>query len=290
MIEVVDSLAEARAVLRRGPAPTALVATMGALHAGHQSLITAARARAAQVAVTVFVNPLQFNNPEDLARYPRTLEADVAACAEAGADLVIAPSVEDVYPTWPELPPTEVHVGPLGSVLEGASRPGHFNGMATVVVALLAALQPDLALFGEKDLQQLAIVRQVVRDLHLPVEIVGVATSREPDGLARSSRNVRLSPEAREAATALWQALRRAQARLDREPQVRGVDLEAEMAAVLLNAGPLVEPDYAVALDAETLAPHPGPVGTAKVALAVAAVVGGVRLIDNLADATASQA
>jgi len=185
-----DALDRARAAGRT----VGLVPTMGALHAGHTSLIARARAECDVVAVTIFVNPLQFGDPGDIAAYPRTLEHDLAACAEAGADLVFAPSVCEMYPGWPAPPATTVSVRGVSDDWEGASRPGHFDGVATVVAKLFSVAGRCRAYFGLKDFQQLAVVRQLTEDLALPVELVGCPIVREPDGLALSSRNVRLSP------------------------------------------------------------------------------------------------
>ncbi|MFE6778733.1 pantoate--beta-alanine ligase [Streptomyces sp. NPDC057702] len=190
------------------PGRTAVVMTMGALHRGHASLIRAARARVGDeglVTVTVFVNPLQFGAGEDLDRYPRTLEADLEVAAEAGADIVLAPPVADVYPGGE--PEVRIAAGPTGERYEGASRPGHFDGVLTVVAKLLHLTRPDVAFFGEKDAQQLALIRRMVTDLNFPVHIVGVPTVREPDGLALSSRNRYLSPAERGTALALSRAL-----------------------------------------------------------------------------------
>lgn len=184
----------------------AVVMTMGALHDGHQALLRAARAGADHVVVTIFVNPLQFGPNEDLDRYPRTLEADLARCAQAGVDLVFVPDVAELYPTGE--PQVRVNPGPLGERLEGASRPGFFHGVLTVVLKLLHLVRPHVAYFGEKDYQQLTLVRQMVRDLDLDVEIVGVPTVREPDGLALSSRNRYLSAQERATALRLSAALR----------------------------------------------------------------------------------
>ncbi|MFF2652467.1 pantoate--beta-alanine ligase [Streptomyces sp. NPDC058045] len=188
----------------------AVVMTMGALHEGHASLVRAARALAGprgsgEVVVTVFVNPLQFGAGEDLDRYPRTLDADLEIAEQAGADVVFAPSAEEVYPGG--TPQVTIAAGPTGGRLEGASRPGHFDGVLTVVAKLLHLTAPDAALYGQKDAQQLALIRRMVRDLNFPVEIVAVPTAREPDGLARSSRNRYLSPAERRTALALSQAL-----------------------------------------------------------------------------------
>ncbi|MEU2307684.1 pantoate--beta-alanine ligase [Streptomyces misionensis] len=186
----------------------AVVMTMGALHEGHASLIRAARRIAGpdgEVVVTVFVNPLQFGAGEDLDRYPRTLEADLKVAEQAGADAVFAPSVDEVYPGGD--PQVRITAGPMGERLEGASRPGHFDGMLTVVAKLLHLTRPDVALYGQKDAQQLALIRRMVRDLNFGIEIVAVPTAREADGLALSSRNRFLSPDERRTALALSRAL-----------------------------------------------------------------------------------
>ncbi|MFJ4571331.1 pantoate--beta-alanine ligase [Streptomyces sp. NPDC088846] len=195
--------------------PRAVVMTMGALHEGHATLIRTARAAAGpdgQVVVTVFVNPLQFGEAADLERYPRTLEADLAVAGAAGADAVFAPSVEEVYPGGE--PQVRISAGPMGERLEGASRPGHFDGMLTVVAKLLHLTRPDAAFYGQKDAQQLALIRRMVRDLNFPVEIVGAETVREPDGLALSSRNRFLDAGERRTALALSRALFAARDRL----------------------------------------------------------------------------
>src|SRR5437867_2197599 len=182
----------------------ALVPTMGALHAGHASLFELARKRADRVWASIFVNPTQFDDPRDLAAYPRTQAADLALCRDAGVDLVFTPDADEIYPPGAQ---TVVEVGALAAPLCGAARPGHFRGVATVVAKLLCAAKPHVAVFGEKDYQQLAVIRQLARDLLLDVEIVGAPTMREPDGLALSSRNRHLDPEARGQAVALVRAL-----------------------------------------------------------------------------------
>src|SRR4051794_25488724 len=190
--ESVAALRDLRAAL---PGPVALVPTMGALHEGHRALVRAARERAGSVVVSVFVNPTQFAPGEDFDRYPRTWDADLAALAEEGADIVFHPPVDEVYP--PGAVGVTVDPGPLGSVLEGAVRPGHFTGVLTVVAKLFGLVRPDLALFGEKDYQQLTLIRAMARELALGVEVVGVPTVREEDGLALSSRNQYLAREQR---------------------------------------------------------------------------------------------
>ncbi|MEV0009260.1 pantoate--beta-alanine ligase [Streptomyces sp. NPDC051840] len=209
------STAELEALGRADGAARAVVMTMGALHEGHATLIRAARAAAGpegQVVVTVFVNPLQFGEAADLDRYPRTLDADLAVASAAGADAVFAPSVDEVYPGGE--PQVRITAGPMGERLEGASRPGHFDGMLTVVAKLLHLTRPDAAFFGQKDAQQLALVRRMVRDLNFGIDIVAVPTVRDPDGLALSSRNRFLSAEERRTALALPRALFAARDRL----------------------------------------------------------------------------
>ncbi|MFF9843624.1 pantoate--beta-alanine ligase [Streptomyces sp. NPDC013740] len=206
----------------KGDGRRAVVMTMGALHEGHATLVRAARERVGPtgtVVVTVFVNPLQFGAGEDLDRYPRTLDADLALAREAGADTVFAPGVDEVYPGGE--PQVRITAGPMGERLEGASRPGHFDGMLTVVAKLLHLTGPDLAFFGQKDAQQLALIRRMVRDLNFPVEIVGVPTVRESDGLALSSRNRYLSDGERRTALALSRALFAARDRLAAQAALR---------------------------------------------------------------------
>ena len=214
------ALAHTRAELphaagRRQPrtaTPSAFVPTMGALHDGHASLMRVARERAGgPVVASVFVNPLQFGAGEDLDRYPRTLDLDLKICEREGVDIVFAPAVEEVYPSWPAQPSVTVEPGPLANVLEGRVRPGHFRGVLTVVAKLFGLVRPDVAVFGQKDYQQLVLIRQMVADLCLPVEIVGAETQREPDGLALSSRNRYLDEEQRVEAAVLHRALARAQ-------------------------------------------------------------------------------
>ncbi len=254
-----------------------LVPTMGALHAGHRSLIERAAAECDVVAVTVFVNPLQFDDAADLAAYPRDLDTDVALARSAGASMVFAPPVEEMYGAHPARIVSTVHVGGVSEGLEGASRPGHFDGVSTVVAKLFALSGRCRAYFGEKDFQQLAVVRRMVGDLSIPVTIVGCATVREVDGLALSSRNTRLSARERTAALALHRALvagRRCVERGVRDP----VRVTAAMTAVLV-AERLVTPDYAVVVDPDTLQCPTELSG--EVRLLVAARVGAVRLIDN---------
>jgi pantoate--beta-alanine ligase len=263
-----DELTAALAVPADGP--RAVVMTMGALHEGHAQLIRTARAQAEQVVVTIFVNPLQFGPNEDLDRYPRTLEADLEMCRAEGADIVFAPTPDVIYPGGNPL--VRIDPGPLGARLEGASRPGHFAGMLTVVHKLLQLTAPQLAFFGEKDFQQLVLIRRMVRDLDLPVQIIGVPTVRESDGLARSSRNRYLDQAQRAAALALSRALRagNAAAPKGRDAVLAAVERE-------LTADVLVVPDRVDLVDAETL--EDATTGPAR--LLLAARLGSTRLIDN---------
>ncbi|MDN3241852.1 pantoate--beta-alanine ligase [Glycomyces tritici] len=256
-------LAEARAAL---PGRVAVVPTMGALHNGHRTLIERAKEIADAVIVTVFVNPLQFRPNEDLDKYPRTLDADLAMCEAEGVDLVFAPSVIEMYPDGRD-GLTTVHAGPDGEILEGASRPGFFTGVLTVVSKLFHLTRPDAALFGEKDFQQLAMVRRMVRDLDMGIDVVAVATDREPDGLARSSRNVFLSEAERAAALAIPRAVEAAQASPD----------PLAAAQKTLAAEPGLDVDYVVVRATDLgEAPAQGPAR-----LLIAAKAGTTRLIDN---------
>ena len=249
-----------------------VVMTMGALHDGHRALMRLARAAADHVIVTIFVNPLQFGPNEDLDSYPRTLESDLVACEAEGVDLVFTPTRDVVYP---ERPLVTVSAGALGEVLEGATRPGHFDGVLTVVGKLLNLTRPDVAFFGQKDAQQLALIRRMVRDLDFGVEVVGVPTVREADGLALSSRNVYLSPEQRVTALALSRALRAGHA-----AGADGPEAVENAARAVLDAEPGLRLDYLALVDPDTLASldrsHEAGL------LAVAAWVGSTRLIDNV--------
>jgi pantoate--beta-alanine ligase len=263
-----DELTAALAAPADGP--RAVVMTMGALHDGHAQLIRTARQQAEQVLVTIFVNPLQFGPNEDLDRYPRTLDADLKICRREGADIVFAPTPDVVYPGGD--PSVRVDPGPLGARLEGASRPGHFAGMLTVVLKLLHLTAPQLAFFGEKDFQQLVLIRRMARDLDLPVQIVGVPTVREADGLARSSRNRYLDPAQRTAALALSRALAAGSAAASRGRAAVLAAVEQELAR-----DPLVVPDRIDLVDPDTL--EDATTGPAR--LLLAAKLGSTRLIDN---------
>jgi pantoate--beta-alanine ligase len=249
-----------------------VVLTMGALHAGHAALLDAARRDSDSLLATVFVNPTQFGPTEDLARYPRSLDADLALCAAHGADLVWAPAVADVYPDGD--PQVTVAPGPLGMELEGASRPTHFTGVLTVVAKFFALTRPDVSCFGEKDYQQLTLIRRMVRDLEFGVDVVGVPLVREPDGLALSSRNAYLSAADRVRALVLSRALH-----AGASAAARGPAAVLDAAHEVLAGEPTVHLDY-LELRAPDLGPAPAR-GTAR--LLVAAQVGGTRLIDNVA-------
>jgi pantoate--beta-alanine ligase len=261
---------------RRGLEGTvALVPTMGALHAGHMALVEEAKRRADKVAATIFVNPMQFGANEDLARYPRREANDARMLEEAGCDLLWLPSVEDIYPDGFA---TTVSVSSVSERWEGEARPGHFDGVATVVAKLLLSVRPDAALFGEKDFQQLAVIRRMVQDLAVPVQVVGVPTVREDDGLALSSRNAYLTAEERQQAAALLRSIARAC------DAIRSGAAVAEVLAAgrqeLEEAG-FSRVDYFALVDASTLEPLDRPQGEMR--LIAAAVIGTTRLIDNMA-------
>jgi pantoate--beta-alanine ligase len=271
-MKVVQTRAEFAAVRASLAGPVGLVPTMGALHAGHVALLQAARMDCAAVVTTNFVNPMQFGPSEDLTRYPRTLDADLSLCEQAGVDVVWAPAVEDVYRNG-DLQVT-VEPGPLGDELEGEVRPGHFTGVLTVVAKFLNLVRPDRAYFGEKDYQQLTLIGRLVDDLDLAIEIVGVPTVREPDGLALSSRNVYLGPDERRRALALSRALFAGQASAG-----DGAVAVITMATGVLAAEPAIAVDYLELRGADLGAvPEHGPAR-----LLVAARVGATRLIDNVA-------
>ncbi len=269
--DLLPTLARVREDARR----IGFVPTMGALHAGHASLIREARARGDFVVASIFVNPKQFGPSEDFTRYPRDIERDAALAEEAGADLLFAPDADEIYPAGFS---TSVDVGSLGAILEGASRPGHFRGVATVVLKLFHLVAPDASYFGEKDAQQLAVIRRMVRDLHLPIEIIGLPTVRDPDGLAMSSRNVYLSADERSAALRIPAALGDA-----RDACRRGERSAVTLREIILerlgrDGG--VALDYVALVDPATFALLP--LVDREALLVIAARVSNTRLIDNL--------
>ncbi len=275
---LVRTIAEARVAVRRAKREgkrVGFVPTMGYLHEGHLRLVDLCRERADYCAVSVFVNPAQFGPGEDYERYPRDLERDRRLLEARGVDLLFAPSVEEMYP---EPPLIRFQIEKLADHLCGPRRPGHFPGVLLVVTKLFHILEPDVAVFGQKDLQQLVIVKRLVRDLNFPVEIVAGPTVREPDGLAMSSRNEYLSPKEREKATVLYRALQRAKALVEGGERSAAAVLAAMRDVIERVEG--VRLDYVEAVELETLQPVERLEG--RVALAVAAFVGPARLIDNL--------
>ncbi|WP_152365229.1 pantoate--beta-alanine ligase [Microlunatus speluncae] len=274
-MKVVHSIHELELIRAQlGDAQVGLVPTMGALHPGHMSLVDLARKVCDVVVVSIFVNPLQFGPEEDYARYPRPLQHDLDICEQAGVELVFNPGVTDLFPAQRQV---TVQAGPLGSVFEGSARPGHFDGMLTVVLKLLNLVQPTMSIFGRKDAQQLASVKRMVTDLNVDVEIVQAPIIREPDGLAMSSRNQYLSPPDRQSATAIWRALEAASTEVTASAAKRAATEVLDAAAA---ANPNFVLDYAEVVDPETFAvlddEDSGPA-----LLATAATVGATRLIDN---------
>lgn len=278
-VQVITTASELVSAARVGSGPRAVVMTMGALHDGHAELMREARrlvGRGGSVIATVFVNPTQFGAGEDFERYPRTLQSDVDLAGEAGADVVFAPDAKEVYGPARGFASDSVTVdaGPLGEILEGASRPGHFRGVLTVVAKLMGLTRPDIALYGEKDYQQLILIRRMARDLSMPVEIVGVPTVREPDGVARSSRNRYLSEAERATAQALPRALEAAAA-----AAAQGAHAAIAAGKAVITTGGGIDLDYLVVTDPELgAAPARG-----EARILIAATVGATRLIDNRA-------
>ncbi|GAB3960754.1 pantoate--beta-alanine ligase [Spirosoma harenae] len=252
------------------------VPTMGALHEGHLALIEAARRENDVVVSSIFVNPVQFNNPDDLARYPRTLDEDCKKLESAGCDVVFAPSVEEMYPQQPLL---KINFGELETILEGAFRPGHFNGVGIVVSKLFNIVQPDRAYFGQKDLQQVAVIRRLIHDLSFPIELIRCPTLREDDGLAMSSRNRNLTPDERQQAPALFQALTMARDLLNQGKSA----LQAQEAVLDFFANyPAFRLEYVDVVNADTLQSVQEVLAPGQTAICLAAHLGKVRLIDNL--------
>jgi pantoate--beta-alanine ligase len=275
VIETIAAYSETLDAIRMSGRTVGVVPTMGALHEGHRSLIRRAAAECDVVAVSIFVNPSQFNDQTDFVRYPRSIEADLELAADAGADLVFAPEVNEMYPTGEAI--VRVDPGVLGNGLEGSNRPGHFSGVATVVTKLFALFGATRAYFGEKDYEQLVLVRRLAVDLSFAVEVVGCATVREPSGLALSSRNQRLSSEQRRAAPVIYQALVAARDLLEAGSSL---ELAHEVMRGILAREPLCTVHYAEVRDALSLE---SPRADARDLRAlVAASFGDVRLIDNL--------
>ena len=254
----------------------ALVPTMGALHEGHLALIEQARQENDVVVCSIFVNPVQFNNPDDLARYPRTLDADQSLLESAGCDVLFAPAADEMYPEQPTL---TLNFGELETVMEGAMRPGHFNGVGIVVAKLFNIVQPHRTYFGQKDLQQVAVVRRLIRDLSFPVELIRFPTVREADGLALSSRNRNLSPTERQQAPALYEALTMAHELLH-----EGQSVTRAKATVMgfFADRPGFQLEYIEITNADTLQPVTEVLAPGQTALCIAVYLGNIRLIDNL--------
>ncbi len=253
-----------------------LVPTMGALHNGHLTLVDTAREAGDLVVASIFVNPVQFNNPDDLARYPRTVETDCQMLEAAGCDVVFAPSVAEMYPEPPAL---RLNFGELETVMEGTFRPGHFNGVGIVVAKLFNIVQPHRAYFGQKDLQQVAVVRRLIHDLSFPIELIRCPTVREVDGLAMSSRNRNLTPDERELAPALHQALT-----LAHDLLTEGQSTAQAKAAVtgFFSNNPNFRLEYVEIVNADTLQPAGEVLAPGQTAICLAAYLGKVRLIDNI--------
>lgn len=252
------------------------VPTMGALHAGHISLIEASKQENNLTVCSIFVNPTQFNNPEDLKKYPRTLEKDSEMLQSVDCDVVFAPSAEEMYPSLPQM---KFDFGSLETVMEGKFRPGHFNGVGIVVSKLFHIVKPDRAYFGLKDLQQVAVIRRMVSDLSFDLEIIPCATLREADGLAMSSRNMRLSAEARALAPNIYKALQFAKDKLQGGASAKETQ---NAVASFFSTIPAIEPEYFEIADFDTLEPIAEARTQGKTAVCIAAFLGGVRLIDNM--------
>jgi pantoate--beta-alanine ligase len=274
VLRILRSRAELREALADAPRPVGLVPTMGWLHEGHRALIQRARAENRATVVSIFVNPRQFGDPADLEKYPRSEARDIAMCTEEGVDLVFAPSVEEIYPPGFD---TTVKVGAVAQMLEGAARPGHFDGVATVVAILFDLVGAEHAYFGQKDAQQLLVIRRMALDLALPTEVIAHPTVREPDGLAMSSRNVHLSPEERAAAPVIHRALLAARSLRERGERSAEV-LRSEMRRVLASER-LARPEYVSVADGTTLEELETLERPAILSMAVR--FGSTRLIDN---------
>ena len=273
-IRDIGQLGSALIALRAGGKRVALVPTMGALHAGHLSLVEEAKRQADRVIATIFINPLQFGEGEDLERYPRQEKEDSVALDRAGCDLLWVPAPEQIYPAGFS---TKVSVAGLTNRWEGEARPGHFDGVTTVVAKLFNAIRPDIALFGEKDFQQLAVIRRMTADLNMGVQIIAVPTMRDGDGLALSSRNSYLSEDERARALALPRAMQKAAEAIEEGEPVNGAIAEARKALDDAGFAPI---DYVALVDEATLEPLHSPVG--RMRLIAAATIGRTRLIDNV--------
>ena len=293
-MKIARTIAECRRALAALPRPLGLVPTMGALHDGHLALVHSARERCASVVASLFVNPTQFGRGEDFEKYPRDEARDFALFEQAGVDVLFAPAAAEMYPPGAA---TTVHISgplgenPLGEAFEGAQRPGHFDGVATVVSALFAIVAPDVACFGQKDAQQLAVIRRLTADLHLPVEIVAVETVREPDGLARSSRNVYLTPEQRATAPALYRALLAGRAAAgepadDATPAAAATPADVIAATTATLAATSFAVDYVAVVDGDSFVSESS-IGPRSLLIA-AARLGATRLLDNIFLATSA--
>ena len=292
-MKIVRTISECRRELAVLPRPLGLVPTMGALHDGHLTLVHGAGERCSSIVASLFVNPTQFGQGEDFEKYPRDEARDLALFEQAGVDVLFAPTGAEMYPAGAA---TTVHIsGPLGEAFEGAQRPGHFDGVATVVSALLAIVAPDAAYFGQKDAQQLAVIRRLTADLHLPVQVVAVETVREPDGLARSSRNVYLTPEQRAVAPALYRALLAGRAAAVGQAKAAGRAAAGEPAATSADAAapadviaaatatlaaPSFAVDYVAVVDGDSFVAESS-IGPHSLLIA-AARLGATRLLDNI--------
>ena len=275
IISSVDSLRKAVAEARQGGRIVGLVPTMGALHEGHKSLVDRARRECDVVVVSVFLNPTQFNNADDLRTYPRTAEADAAMLEACGVDIAFMPTVEDIYPE----PDTRVfHLGPVAEVMEGAMRPGHFNGVCQIVSKLFAMVEPDRAYFGEKDYQQIAVIRAMVKQLGFHLEIIPCPCVREDDGLAKSSRNVRLTPVVRKVAPAIYRTLKESLHFAEDHTLAQTHD----WVVATLNAYPEMEVEYFSICDGITLQPLDNWDDSDNIVGCITVYCGDVREIDNI--------
>ncbi|MFP6570757.1 MAG: pantoate--beta-alanine ligase [Dehalococcoidia bacterium] len=276
-MQVIKTVAAMHSARLSMQSPVAVVPTLGGLHAGHEALLHAARERAESVVATLFLNPKQFGENEDLERYPADRDRDLAIMQSAGVNAVFAPSVDEIYPPGDTF---TVNPGPIGDVLEGAQRPGHFRAVATVVAKLFNATRPDLAYFGEKDAQQLEVVRRMAHDLGFEIEVVPVKTVRDENGVALSSRLAYLSEKERVAAEIVYTSLRSARDRWANRERAASA-LESTIRTVI-QSEPLATLNYAAVIDPETFEPHRGPIPSTGALALVAVRIGTTRLIDNL--------